>query len=119
MNLLYHDSVLGKLLDPNNDNEMGHFCKITDVQCLTRYEEMESRSQYDAFDFDKRKQWVSPDTVNLVGPKAYGVRYPFTKDCGSCRSEYHKCRRKEEVQEILGTADFEPTVTDSLGVRYV
>lgn len=111
MNLLYHNTVLKNLLDPNND-ELRHFCKITDVQCLTRNETMGSRS-HDAFDFEKRKHWVPPDHANVVGPKTTGYRHPFHKDCGSCSSEYHKCQRKEEVQEILET-DFKPTITDSL-----
>jgi hypothetical protein len=111
MNKLYHDSSLGKILDPNS-NEHGNYCPITDVQCSTRNEESQFCGLYDAFDFEKREKWVPPDFANLVGPNGYGKHNPFCKACGSCRTKYHECSRISDVQEVMGT-DFVSSATDA------
>lgn len=113
MNLLYHGSSLDELLDPNNDNSVekgSKYCPIKDIQRTTRTEntneEVGKRPKlcalYDVMELEHRKEWALPDHSNLVGPRNYGFRNPFCKDCGSCKTEYHVCSRIENVK-VLGT----------------
>ena len=56
----------------------------------------------------RREEWVPPDITNLIGPKNHGYHYPFCKDCGSCRTEYHDCSRL-----VLGTDLISSTTDDA------
>ena len=80
MNLLYYHSSLRKLLDPNS-SELGNYCPITDVQCLTRTEASEPKwcALYDVFDFEKREEWVAPDPPILLDLKVLDIAYHFVK----------------------------------------